>query len=181
MKALIEDIKSKGTAAIYCDNLIAYLHEVENSPEAEPTAIEIEHHKAELQRSIEANKHVHEAQLEMFRSVITAGQNAIKSSFLLNGGASIALLAFIGHLAEFKPEKITDFASCMLPFAFGVLAIAMTSGFTYLSQWFYASSNPISRKFGFGVNVLCITLGIGSYFLFVWGLLSTYHVLAAYT
>lgn len=41
MKAMIEDIKAKGTAAIYCDNLISYLTEVENSPEIEPTQLKL--------------------------------------------------------------------------------------------------------------------------------------------
>ncbi|WP_273453293.1 hypothetical protein [Nevskia ramosa] len=180
MKTLIEDVKSKGTAAIYCDNLIAYLREVESSPEPELTLIEIEKYKADLQSAIEVSKHTHEGQLEAFRAVINAGQNAIKSSFLLNGGASVALLAFIGHLAQFKPEKVATFGSCMLPFAFGVLAIAMTSGFTYLSQWFYAGARPLALKIGFGLNILTIVLGISSYGLFVWGLLATYRVLASY-
>lgn len=180
MKSMIEDIKAKGTAAIYCDNLISYLKEIENSPEPEPTAIEIERYRADLQNWIEANKHTHEAQLELFRSVITAGQSAIKSSFLLNGGAAVALLAFIGHLAQFKPAKVAAFGECLLPFSFGVLAIAITSGFTYLSQWFYAGTQPRVHKLGFGFNVACILLGVASYGLFTWGLFATYRVLAAY-
>jgi hypothetical protein len=181
LKALIQDIRSKGTAAIYCDNLIAYLNEVQKSPEAEPSAIEIEKYKADLQNAIEANKHTHERDLEMFRSVITAGQSAMKSSFLLNGGSAVALLAFIGHLAQFKPTKVPEFGACLLPFAFGVLAITMTSGFTYLSQWLFASQRPAARKTGFGFNITSICFGFASYGLFVWGLIATYRVLAAYT
>ena len=105
MKATIEDIKSKGTAAIYCDNIIAYLNEVQNSPEPEPTLLEIERYKADLQNWIEANKHQHEGNLEMFRSVITAGQGAIKSSFLLNGGAAVAVLAFIAHISQTRCQS----------------------------------------------------------------------------
>ena len=136
MKTMIEDIKSKGTAAIYCDNIIAYLNEVQNSPEPEPTPVDFERYKADLQNWIEANKYQHEGNLEMFRSVITSGQGAIKSSLLLNGGAAVALLAFIAHLAELQRDKVSEFASCLLLFAFGVLAIVVTSGCTYLSQWF---------------------------------------------
>ena len=61
MKATIEDIKSKGTAAIYCDNIIAYLNEVQNSPEPEPTVLDIERYKADLQNWFEANKHQQKA------------------------------------------------------------------------------------------------------------------------
>ena len=42
MKATIEDIKSKGTAAIYCDNIIAYLDQVLKSPQHEPSSADIE-------------------------------------------------------------------------------------------------------------------------------------------
>ncbi len=179
-KALIEDIKSKGTAAIYCDNLIAYFNEVQNSPESEPSPVEIEQFKADLQNWVEANKHQHEQQLEMFRSVITSGQGAIKSSFLLNGGAAVALLAFIGHLAQFNAAKVATFAPCLLPFSLGVLVVAVTSGFTYLSQWLYASTHAGAHKVGFIFNILCILLGLGSYALFACGLFSTYCQFLAY-
>lgn len=181
MKATIEDIKSKGTAAIYCDNIISYLDEVQKSPEREPTSVDVERYKADLQNWIEANKYQHESHLEMFRSVITSGQGAIKSSFLLNGGAAVAVLAFVGHLAQFRPDKVPGFGACLMPFAFGVLAIAVTSGCTYQSQWLYASPLVWARKTGFGLNILCILLGIASYVLFACGLFAMYRLLVAYT
>lgn len=110
----------------------------------------------------------------MFRSVIVAGQSAIKSSFILNGGASVALLAFIGHLAQFDAAKVPMFAACLLYFAFGALAAVVTSGLTYLSQWFYAGAKTWATKVGFGLNIACIILGIASYGLFAWGLFATY-------
>ncbi|MBI5861086.1 MAG: hypothetical protein HZB64_02730 [Rhodocyclales bacterium] len=180
MKSMIEDIKAKGTAAIYCDDLIAYLSEVESGPEAEPSAIQIEKYKADLQNWIETNKHNHEGRLEMFCSVITSGHGAVKTTFLLCGGAAVAMLAFISHLAQFKPEKVPEFATCLIPFSLGVLAIAVTSGLTYLSQWFYSSARPWARKVGFGFNVSCILLGFSSYGFFGWGLLETYRSFIAY-
>lgn len=106
MKASIEQIKASGTYLLACDNIIAYLNDVENSPNAEPSALEIEHYKANLQNIADANRYQHEQRMEVFRSTIVAGQAAIKSSFLLNGGAAIALLAFLTHLAQFKVEKV---------------------------------------------------------------------------
>ena len=181
MKETIEEIKTKGTAAIFCDDIIAYLDEVLKSPEAEPRPVDIEKYKADLQNWIEANKHQHQSSLEMFRSVIVAGQSAIKSSFLLNGGASVALLAFIAHLAQFDAAKVPVFAECLLYFAFGALAIVITSGLTYLSQWFYASAHAWAMKVGFGLNITCIVLGIASYGLFAWGLFTTYATFITYT
>ena len=105
----------------------------------------------------------------MFRAVITAGQNAIKTSFLLNGGAAVALLAFIAHMADVKPETVPVFASCMVPFTIGVLIIAVTSGLTYITQWLYQRTSLAGRKAGFWVNILCVVSGIASYLLFAWG------------
>jgi len=49
LKQTIEGLKNNGTAAIYCDNLIAYLEEVINSPSPVVTQAELEHYKAQLQ------------------------------------------------------------------------------------------------------------------------------------
>ena len=181
MKAMIENIKANGTAAIYCDNLINYLQQVEDSPQHEPSIKELEGYKAELQHRIEINKLNHESQLEMFRSVIASGQSAIKSSFLLNGGSAVALLAFIGHLAEFKPTMVPVFANCLMPFCYGVLAVSLTAGATYLTQWFYASPKPFAKKAGFTLNIFCILLGFFAYGLFLWGLFSSYSAFVAYS
>ena len=167
MRAAIADIRSKGAKNISCDNLISYLNQVVDSTDAEHTQADLERYKAELQN-------LNESQLEMFRSVITAGQAAIKSSLLLNGGAAVALLAFMGHLTQQTPERVADFATCLLLFTFGALAIVIVSGFTYLSQWFYTSNSSNARQWGFVFNLCCIALGVVSYVLFAWGLLEVY-------
>jgi hypothetical protein len=176
----VEGIKADGHEAIKCDNLIAYLKEVQESGLDDPSAREIETYKAHLQHWVEQHKHRQGSELELFRSVISAGQGAIKSMFLLNGGASVAMLAFIGHLAEKQPSKVPGLAACLLPFVLGVLCVSSVSAFTYLSQWLYAGRNKWAKGFGFGTNVLCIVLGIGAHVLFAWGLYVTYRALVAY-
>jgi hypothetical protein len=137
-------------------------------------------YQADLQLSIEQNRGNHASQIEMFKSVITAGQNAIRSSFLLNGGASVAILAFIGHLTEVQPTKVAAFSDVLVPFVLGVLAITMTSGFTYLSQWLYASPSLRAQKVGFGLNLLAIVSGITSYGFFIWGMRVAYSAFRAF-
>jgi len=175
LKETIQGVKESGTAAIYCDNLIAYLDDVSKSPSSTPTEVELEKYKADLQIHIEQNKNYHSSQLEMFRSVITSGQNAIRSSFLLNGGASVAVLAFIGHLAEIKPDSVSVFASALIPFVLGVLAMTITSGLTYLSQWLYDSESLAAKKWGFRFNVASILLAISSYGCFMFGMWRSYN------
>jgi hypothetical protein len=87
---------------------------------------------------VEEHKNIHAHGVEMFRSVIQAGQNALRSAFLMNGGASVALLAFVGHLSSVAPKKVPMLAPSLATFVGGVLVAALASGVTYLSQWFYA-------------------------------------------
>ena len=49
LKETIQGIKENGTAAIYCDNLIAYLDDVAKSPSQTPTEVELEQYRADLQ------------------------------------------------------------------------------------------------------------------------------------
>ncbi len=174
LKQTIQDIKDNGTAAIYCDNLISYLDDISKSPSQPLSDADLERYKADLQLHIEQSKSDHASQLEMFRAIILAGQNAIRSSFLLNGGASIALLAFIGHLARISPDKVITFVDALIPFTLGVLVITITSGCTYLSQWLYDEETEKSQKWGFRFNLVSIILGISSYFMFVWGIWCAY-------
>lgn len=172
MKSVIVDLKTNGNETINIDILISYLSQVENSVEVEPSPMEMAHYQATLQHSSDLNKFKHEQDVEMFKSVITSGQNAIKTSFLLNGGAAIAMLAFIGHLAQFATDKVSEFGCAMFPFTLGVLAISVTAGFTYLSQWFYAEEGITCQRIGLWLNIICIILGLASYGCFVWGMFS---------
>lgn len=174
LKETIQGIKDSGTEAIYCENLIAYLDDVLKSPSSNSTELDLEKYKADLQLHIEQNKNYYASKLEMFRSVITSGQNAMRSSFLMNGGAAVALLAFIGHLASIKPESVALFAAVLMPFVLGVLAMTVTSGFTYVSQWLYDSASTKAQSWGFKINVACIVLGISSYVFFMWGMCRAY-------
>lgn len=166
----IRRLKDTGIDSIDSDNLISYLDDVASSQSKEPTEQELTEYHHRLQLHLEQTKGYNESQLEMFRAVIVAGQNAIRSSFLLNGGAAVALLAFVGHLAGVKPGSVSAFSVVIVPFAIGVLFIAVTSGLTYLSQWFFNSENKPSQRMGLALNIVAIILGLSSYGCFVWGM-----------
>lgn len=176
MQKVILEIKASGTAAILCDNLIAYLGGFIKSPAPAVSAAELEKFKAELQAWVEQQKGIQASRIEMFKSVIMSGQNALKTSFLLNGGAAVALLAFIGKLTDSSKTLIPQFALPLTIFVAGVLTISMTSGFTYLSQWFYAGNKPWKIKTGLVLNIVSIVLGLSSYAIFIWGMCKSYSV-----
>lgn len=117
-----------------------------------------------------------ETELEMFRSVITAGQSAIKASLLVNAGAAIALLAFVGSLLRGENELslVSDFAYSLLLFSAGVLVAAIAGGIAYLTQityqWKWRWCGGI-LNFAAGVLVSC------SFGIFGWAIWNTYKVL----
>ncbi|WP_047145281.1 hypothetical protein [Aquamicrobium sp. LC103] len=174
MKAEIESLKSQGVAAVLVENLINYLSLVEQSPEPNPSPAELERYKAELAQHAENVKLIHASQMEMFRSVIMLGQNAIRSMTMINGGASVALLAFLGHLASIRSEAIPTYANCLAPFVVGTLLAGLVSGGTYLSQWLYAGESKCKETAGFIANLVVILLGIASFAAFGVGALWTY-------
>jgi len=115
---------------------------------------------------------------DMFNSVIQSGQNAIKTSFLLNGGAVIALLTFIGHLiALSNTPKISLISFSILFYSLGVLSTTVASGATYLSQRFYAygSVKIYCNKIGLILNIFVVILITASYVLFFLGTMKAYN------
>ena len=64
-------------------------------------------------------------ELQMFKSVILAGQTALKSTILINGGAAVALLAFIGSVWDKTTDEnvVRKLLISMLLFVAGVIGI----------------------------------------------------------
>jgi hypothetical protein len=185
MRTLVDDLKTKGIDSIKSENLIKYLDERLRDFSA-PTPVQSseathERYKADLQRWVEEHKNIHAYGLETFRSVIQAGQNALRTAFIMNGGAAVALLAFIGHLSSVAPERVSSLAPSLAAFVIGVLIAALASGTTYLSQWFFAhafnrENRPWLKTMGFILNFAAILFGLGAYVVFAYGMWLAYHV-----
>lgn len=108
-----------------------------------------------------------EVQKELFKSVIDAGQHALRVSLAINGGAAVAVLAFLGNLMTKSPAtSLGQFPTAMLFFVSGVLAAAIATGCTYLTQHWYHHDR---KKHGDISNLICIGLVVSSYALFAIG------------
>lgn len=116
----------------------------------------------------------HSSRLENFKALISAGQAAIRTMLALNGGAAVAMLAFIGHLATGDAAlTIPTFAGCLSLFAGGALAAGLVSGGTYLTQWLYARNDiPGFVRAGHIRNVVVILVDLASFCLFAWGMIA---------
>lgn len=180
LRQTIEKLNADGVDAIKSSNLIAYLDEVVKSPNPETDPANLERYRAELQLWVEENKKLHSWDLEGFKSVISAGQNALKTAFLMNGGATVAMLAFVGKLSEDHVAKIPVFSTAMVCFVIGVLLVTISSGATYLSQWFYFKPEKWQQTAGFWLNMVAILCGLSSYVLFVAGTMKSYKAFVAF-
>src|SRR2546430_1555238 len=100
IRAAVAGAKSRGDQTFSADALDLYLSELEALSVQEPNQLDqiaLERTKGDFSVALEKFKTASGERLEMFRSVVTTGQAAIQSSLLINGGAAVALLAFIGH------------------------------------------------------------------------------------
>ena len=70
----------------------------------------------------------HTGALATYGATIQAGAAALKSAILVNGGASVALLAFLGHVPD--PGKLIPIG--LLCFVAGTLLAAVAAGSTYV-------------------------------------------------
>ena len=104
--------------------------------------------------------------VENVRAANTAGANAIKTAFLLNGGAAVALLAFLSSLSSIDGVIPAHFASSLMAFGRGTVMVASASGFVYLALFAGTRKTEVFHIF----NVIAITLVIGSYLFFLYGL-----------
>jgi hypothetical protein len=183
-KKLVEDAKSHGAQSINCDSLITYIDKIENSPNAELSASDIEKYKAELQQWVETHRQAHEERIEMFRSVVAFGQGAIKSLFLLNAGAVVVLLTFVTHLAgsdsHARVAKVSEFVSCIWPFAQRVMFTAVLAIFAYAAQLLYSYQKRVLVLVGYGFHALCLITAATSLWCFWGGITLTFMAFQAY-
>lgn len=180
---LAELIKRKQTV-IPIDRLDNYLSEMARIANETETSQAEEMQRAQAREQFEHQFEVWKVEapiqkdhdLEMFKSVLEAGQTALKSATIINGGAAAALLAFLGNLLTKDAPQGTTFpipeiSFAMLIFVIGVGSAGLASGLRYLSQWSYGGNRD---SYGNIFNYLSILLGLASFAAFFWGGIEAY-------
>jgi hypothetical protein len=81
---------------------------------------------------------LHSSRLDqMNEAAIKAGDAALRAGLLINGGAAVSVLAFIGNLATKEPiagSQLSRVASSLEIFAAGVFAAVVGMGLSYLTH-----------------------------------------------
>jgi hypothetical protein len=185
----VEQIKSQGNSTIPVAGLERYLSDMQESLRANggQSNHDPEHArelaKRQWESTLEQYKYRAAESLEMFKAVIEAGQTAIKSAFIINGGASIALLTFVGNLMTKEGIQsrldLSGFGQALLVFVVGVGVAGAANTLRYLSQASYGQalqlektnieSAPKWRMSGDAFRNLAMISCLASYGLFFWG------------
>lgn len=178
MEADIQSAEEKGVKEIQIKNFKAYLDEIKEIVKEQE-----EKDVLQTQRDLAFYNAKHASRLEKYRArinrisdgfnaVIAIGQGALKSGALINGGACVAILAFIGNIITKDSSMIHGLSVALLSFGFGVFFAAVASGTTYLAQACYESKKTI--KVAVWINNLTIFIVILSYVSFLCGGLQSY-------
>lgn len=114
------------------------------------------------------------AEKSMEDHLIEISQYAFKTIIMINGGATIAVLAFIGNVwaKDNSNQLIPSLANSMAVFAIAVLCGTLGTGVIYLCNMHYAKNlNFVGGMF----RGVAIVLAIVSYVLFGCGIYYAYQ------
>lgn len=173
-KDTVATTKAKGVEHVPIKNLEAFADELQEVVESTPEDVAageaaMEEYRAHLTAWVSSSQHRHEKSLEILRAGVTAGQSALKSALLINGGAAVALLAFIGKIwGDVDTQPVLDaLATALIFYVSGVLSAAMASGATYFSQAGFADEfGPLSQRVGGVGRVAAVGFVFGGYAFF---------------
>jgi len=140
--------------------------------------VEMERYKCELEKW---KTDTHCSMVE-YQQVNMQGQGAMKAALLINGGASVAMLAFIGTAMNYGTDNLLLLKLCfsMAMFIAGTLSVAVASGVAYLAVLADSSGNeidqPDKKTFNWWpiLNTIAIILVFIGYILFSAGSLNAY-------
>ena len=109
------------------------------------------------------------AKIEEFKACAALAQTALKAAMLINGGAAVAILAFMGNIWS-KGNVTTGLTECLWFFTGGIITAAFGAGTAYLAQHgFVLSKYKNEQKKAIRWRVASIVLIILSYIIFAFG------------
>lgn len=179
MRHNIDQVKQQGLESIPMQNMMeawfsALKKIVDESPSGEPTPDQLEKLKGQIALEVEKVKSFQTGKLEELKAAFKYGELALKSAILINGAASVAILAFIGKIwgGDDAITTIKRMSVSLFVFVSGVLVGALASGFSYVTQYCYSQNQ---HNAGHAWRWVTIILTFSSYILFLIGSIFAYH------
>lgn len=182
IRKALADLSTAGRTSVDIPALSAFLDALERDLPIESEIRKLNHEsqlaqqKLEQERNLAHYKATVDSETEMFRSVIDTAKAALNTSILVNGGASVALLALLGNLVArpnpTPPALQQGLIVSLAFFAFGVLLGAIATSSTYLSQFCYQNER---RRIAIAFHSLTAVLVLSTYVTFALGLSNAYY------
>ena len=169
LKIALTDAKAKGHETVAIAALEAYLDALRTN-----AAQSIEFQKIETQHTLAHLDVQTKHRIEMFKAVIESGREALNALVLVNGGAVIALLGFMGATISkgLPPALGLSLTLPILQFGIGVLMGAIGFATRYLSQTCYSEEK---EKWGDRFKAAAIAAALIGYGLFGCGIYRAYR------
>jgi hypothetical protein len=132
--------------------------------------------KIVLNKEIAMSDNANNSEIAVYKTVNMQGQNALKASLLINGGASLALLAFISITMRQNTgnSPLLKLFSTMFQFNVATLLATMAFGATYLTGLVQSVAGSKKMLWFWFFNLSAIFMIIASYVLFFIGSLRVY-------
>jgi hypothetical protein len=135
----LDSLKKNGHEAVSIELLSKYLDDLSTQVKSSQEMV-LAQYNAQHQSNIEEYKENRAEWRELLKALVVHAQAAIKLQAIINGGAAVALLAFIGKIwtPEFSNSFIGNHISmALILYCCGIGLSAVTQSLTYLSQHFY--------------------------------------------
>jgi hypothetical protein len=116
----------------------------QQSPDYQKWIQELTRRDAERQHD-----HMRDSMDSLLKSAMDSAQMALRTSVLINGGAAVSVLAFIGGLVangRLKTAEIATVALTLLWFATGAATATVAIALAYLANYSYANALNFVRK-----------------------------------
>lgn len=184
-RTALKEAEASGLTVIQTSTLHSIFNDLEKiltTTSNQPHPLELEKFRSDLAGSLTYEEHVQNWRLESFKQVIALGQSTLKSMMLINGGAAVALLAFLGNLVTRSSSfaNVASFAASMRMFVIGVFLASVAYATTYFSQMFYEGEKKWQRRTGLGFHVLTSLVGAGALIAFLWGAHIAYQAFVSF-
>ena len=162
------ELKSQGVKTLDLEALESYIENLNKG-----TEFSIELQKMNHQSSLAHYDAQIKNNIALFKSVIDSGREAINALVLINGGAVVSLLGFMGATISkgLSSSLGANLTTPLLYFGLGVLAGAFAFGGRYCAQWFYSSD---FMKIGHSFLFVTVFVVIAGYMLFGFGICEAY-------
>lgn len=177
LRAEVATARENGLSEISLASLSKLIDLIEQENQKSPEGVERSQEALERFKSVlgdwqNDNQRNHEMRLEMLRATIGTSHLAIKSALLINGGAAVAFLAFLGTAwSRFPSASVKELlAGALGHFIWGVMLTGIGAGMAYICQAAFGGElgrygNKLAEPLRWGATLMIL----GSFVLFYFG------------